>query len=162
MSAIEGRIRRRLLRMIDDKLRLFKWELADALMHEVNRQVECALHKELKRLKRSGPVTTPPQPPPPAFQLCVDSAELNKKIERLAPRLRQTLDRMLMGDSEKQIALALGISKHTVHVYVKSLYRWFNASSRGELTARLFIKELRGDTAEGQVIDRQRSQVRAI
>jgi DNA-binding CsgD family transcriptional regulator len=55
----------------------------------------------------------------------------------LPRRVRQTLDRMLAGDSEKQIALRLGISRHTVHVYVKTLYRRYAVSSRGELIARL-------------------------
>lgn len=54
----------------------------------------------------------------------------------LGPRLVQTLHRMLAGDSEKQIAAHLGVSPHTVHVYVKGLYRHFGVNSRGELLAR--------------------------
>ena len=54
----------------------------------------------------------------------------------LSPRLRQTLLRLLDGDSEKQIAGRLGISRHTVHIYVKALYKHFRVSSRGELMAR--------------------------
>jgi DNA-binding CsgD family transcriptional regulator len=53
----------------------------------------------------------------------------------LSPRMRQTLERLLVGDSEKEIAARLGLSPHTVHVYVKTLYRRFNVSSRGELFA---------------------------
>ncbi len=53
----------------------------------------------------------------------------------LAPRLRQTLDQLLEGSSEKQIALSLQISQHTVHNYVKALHQRFNVSSRGELLA---------------------------
>ena len=58
---------------------------------------------------------------------------------RLPPRLRQTLQGLIRGDSEKQIAQALKLSPHTVHVYVKQLYKRFNASSRGELLSR-FIR----------------------
>ncbi|HVT88492.1 MAG TPA: helix-turn-helix transcriptional regulator [Tepidisphaeraceae bacterium] len=54
----------------------------------------------------------------------------------LSPRMRQTLDRLLGGDSEKQIAQHLGLSKHTVHVYVKAIYKGFGVSSRGELLAQ--------------------------
>lgn len=54
----------------------------------------------------------------------------------LAPRLRQTLGRLLAGDSEKQIALHLSVSPHTVHVYVKRLYRHYEVCSRGELLAK--------------------------
>ena len=54
----------------------------------------------------------------------------------LTPRMEQTLQRLLSGDSEKQIAAKLRISPNTVHVYVKSLYRQFDVCSRGELLAR--------------------------
>ena len=50
--------------------------------------------------------------------------------------MRQTLGHLLTGDSEKQIAAKLEISQHTVHVYVKQLYKRFNANSRGELLAK--------------------------
>lgn len=53
----------------------------------------------------------------------------------LAPRLRQTLEQLTDGKSEKQIALALHISQHTVHNYVKALHQRFNVNSRGELLA---------------------------
>lgn len=54
----------------------------------------------------------------------------------LAPRLRQTLEFLVAGDSERQVALKLKISQHTVHVYVKQLYKRFGVNSRGELLAR--------------------------
>lgn len=60
----------------------------------------------------------------------------------LSPRTRQTLDCLLAGDSEKQVAARLGLSRHTVHVYVKTLYRRFGVSSRGELFAR-FVRRAR-------------------
>ena len=63
----------------------------------------------------------------------------------LSPRMRQTLELLVRGDSERQIALKLKISPHTVHVYVKQLYKRFNASSRGELLSR-FIRGNFGDT----------------
>ena len=54
----------------------------------------------------------------------------------LSPRQRNTLNRLLEGDSEKEVAKEMGLSPHTVHVYVKQLYKRFNANSRGELMAR--------------------------
>jgi DNA-binding CsgD family transcriptional regulator len=57
-------------------------------------------------------------------------------MPNLSPRMKQTLERLLAGDSEKQIARHLGLSRHTVHVYVKAIYRGFEVSSRGELLAR--------------------------
>ena len=56
--------------------------------------------------------------------------------EPLSPRQRQTLELLLAGNAEKEIANRLAISRHTVHVYVKSIYRTFGVCSRGELLAR--------------------------
>jgi DNA-binding CsgD family transcriptional regulator len=57
-------------------------------------------------------------------------------MEPLSPRERQTLDLLLIGNAEKEIANRLAISRHTVHVYVKSIYKRFGVCSRGELLAR--------------------------
>ena len=54
----------------------------------------------------------------------------------LPPRLSQTLEGILHGDSEKQIAYHLGLSQHTVHNYVRALHKRFNVSSRAELIAK--------------------------
>ncbi len=53
----------------------------------------------------------------------------------LSPRQHQTLELLLSGDGEKQIAAKMKISPHTVHGYVKSVYRRFDVSSRAELLA---------------------------
>jgi DNA-binding CsgD family transcriptional regulator len=55
----------------------------------------------------------------------------------LPPRLTQTLNELLAGSSEKQIALKLELSRHTIHNYVKALHQRFGVSSRGELLARV-------------------------
>jgi hypothetical protein len=54
----------------------------------------------------------------------------------LPPRLAQTLDGLLQGSSEKQIAFALGLSQHTVHHYVQALHKRFAVASRAELLAK--------------------------
>jgi DNA-binding CsgD family transcriptional regulator len=54
-------------------------------------------------------------------------------------RHRQTLHRLMEGDSEKQVARYLGISQHTVHVYIKHIFRTFSVSSRGELMAQILL-----------------------
>ena len=63
---------------------------------------------------------------------------------RLPPRTRQVLDRLLAGDSEKQAAQAMGISRHTVHDHVKVLHREFDVASRGELLARFVSRSPSG------------------
>lgn len=54
----------------------------------------------------------------------------------LPPRLSQTLEELLLGRSEKEIAMHLELSRHTIHNYVKALHQRFGVSSRGELLAR--------------------------
>jgi DNA-binding CsgD family transcriptional regulator len=75
-------------------------------------------------------------------QLLLDPSEDARpsvSLDGLSNRQRQTLERLLVGDSEKQIAAALGISPNTTHVYVKALHRHFAVCSRGELLA-LFVR----------------------
>lgn len=63
------------------------------------------------------------------------ATKAQKGRHRLSPRQSATLTALLEGDSEKQVALRLGISNSTVHEYVTSLYRSFSVHSRGELMA---------------------------
>ncbi len=51
----------------------------------------------------------------------------------LTPRQRQTLDLLLKGLSEKQVAQKLGLSKATIHDYIVKLHKHFDVQSRGEL-----------------------------
>jgi DNA-binding NarL/FixJ family response regulator len=61
---------------------------------------------------------------------------VNSSFPPLSPRMKQTLELLIGGASEKQIARRLSLSQHTVHVYVKALHKGFGVSSRGELLAR--------------------------
>jgi DNA-binding NarL/FixJ family response regulator len=67
------------------------------------------------------------------------AAALQQRIDGLPKRQRQTLDGLLAGESEKQIAFRLKLSHHTVHDHVKRLHRTLGVSSRGELLS-LFIR----------------------
>jgi DNA-binding NarL/FixJ family response regulator len=51
----------------------------------------------------------------------------------LSPQLQAVLAMLLEGDREKQLAARLGLSRHTVHDYIKVVYRHFGAQSRAEL-----------------------------
>jgi DNA-binding CsgD family transcriptional regulator len=63
--------------------------------------------------------------------------EASPAVASLSPRLRQTLELLLEGATEKRIAASLSLSTHTVHDYVKELYRRFDVCSRSELLANL-------------------------
>jgi DNA-binding CsgD family transcriptional regulator len=89
------------------------------------------IHSELRWAWLSNPVVPPrwlePEPVRPQVEV--------------APRLRRVLVRMLAGDSEKQIANSLGLSRHTIHEYVRALYRTLEVSSRSELMAKFVSAE---------------------
>lgn len=53
----------------------------------------------------------------------------------LPPRLRKTLDILLEGTSEKELAQRLGIAPATVHEYVMAIYRYYDVNSRSRLMA---------------------------
>ena len=72
-------------------------------------------------------------------------ADVRKVVATLSPRLRDVLERLLAGDGEKQIAAALGLSRHTVHDYVRQIYVAFGVGSRGELLARFVVQPRRDD-----------------
>ena len=61
--------------------------------------------------------------------------EPDHPLPDLPPRLSETLGCLLEGDSEKQAALRLGLSRHTVHQYVQDLYRRLGVGTRAELMA---------------------------
>ncbi|MHA7629218.1 helix-turn-helix transcriptional regulator [Corallococcus sp. M7] len=60
---------------------------------------------------------------------------------RLRPRERQTLELLLQGLGDKEIAARLGISRFTVNQYTKTLYRRFGVQSRTALIARLLGRQ---------------------
>jgi len=61
----------------------------------------------------------------------------------LPPRVRPVLGLLLAGLSEKQAADALGLSRHTVHQYVKTLYKLLRVNSRARLMA-LWLDSAKG------------------
>jgi DNA-binding CsgD family transcriptional regulator len=65
----------------------------------------------------------------------LDDAEL-RIVAGLSPRLRETLHQLLRGLTDKQVACELEVSPHTLHGYIKTLYRRLGVSSRFELLAR--------------------------
>jgi len=57
-------------------------------------------------------------------------------VTSLSPRQQQTLQYLLAGRSEKEIAEIMVLSRNTVHHHVKALHRHFGVSSRSELLAK--------------------------
>ncbi|NOJ80422.1 helix-turn-helix transcriptional regulator [Myxococcus xanthus] len=72
---------------------------------------------------------------------------------RLSRRERQTLELVLAGLGDKQIAARLGISRFTVNQYTKSLYRRFAVHSRAALIVRLLGEDARGLWGEARGLD---------
>jgi DNA-binding CsgD family transcriptional regulator len=55
----------------------------------------------------------------------------------LSPRLRQALECLLSGASDKTVAAEMGISHHTAREYTQKILKAFGAASRAELIARV-------------------------
>ena len=64
-----------------------------------------------------------------------DHGVTEQRVEALPPRRRQVLTLMLRGYGEKQIGTRLGLSHHTVHSYIKLIYKHLGVRSREELLA---------------------------
>jgi DNA-binding NarL/FixJ family response regulator len=62
--------------------------------------------------------------------------QLEPSPVELPPRLQQVLRCLLEGDSNKQVARRLGLSRDTVKEYVGRIFRHFDVQSRAELLAR--------------------------
>jgi DNA-binding CsgD family transcriptional regulator len=60
----------------------------------------------------------------------------------LAPRVREALDVLLSGATDKEIAGQLGIGLHTARQYVKSILRAHGVASRSQLLARAAERRL--------------------
>jgi DNA-binding CsgD family transcriptional regulator len=66
-------------------------------------------------------------------------------LATLPPRLRQTLDLIFSGYSEKEMAQTLNVSLHTIHDFSRRLYRHFGVTGRSRLQTnpacrRLFLR----------------------
>ncbi len=94
-------------------------EIGRPEFNERERRLAAFLHRELAPLI-GGPLARFAEPSP----------------SKLAPRVRQVLQCLLEGDSDKQIAARLKLSPYTVNQYTKTIYRHFGASGRAELLAR--------------------------
>jgi len=57
---------------------------------------------------------------------------LDLPLTRLPHKLQSVAAALLDGLSEKQIAARLHFSRHTVHTYVKAIYRFYGVSTRAE------------------------------
>lgn len=74
----------------------------------------------------------------------VSDSELSTEVQHLPKRQHEVLEQILLGACVKEIASHLGISRHTVNDYTKSLYRRFSVSGRSELVALFFAGAFHG------------------
>ena len=95
-------------------------------------QMSNALEQESPRANNQrAEITSPAQRP------MWENCEIGRdECDPLPPRVRPVLRQLLAGKSEKEIAAGLRLSPHTVHTYVKIIYRRLQVRSRGELLAR--------------------------
>lgn len=92
----------------------------------------------------------------PELRRSFDAGELSPTIAPVAglpPRAAQVLQRLLRGQSPKQIATELGLSVFTVRDHVKLLLERFHVSSTPELLAYL-LNDPQSDQWRAAVADR--------
>ncbi len=70
----------------------------------------------------------------------------------LTRRQREVLLGLIHGRGERQIALELNISVHTVHIYIKGIYEHYCVHTRTELFSKFILRLLRVYTQEPQSI----------
>ncbi len=109
---------------------LFRKPLADSSASDTrfnvrDRELLHAIHAEMDWLYQQANLST-----------SASSATQPLETQMLTTRQKQTLDHLLAGNSEKQAAASMGLSPHTVHIHIKSLYRTFNVNTRQELLAK--------------------------
>jgi hypothetical protein len=85
---------------------------------ERERKIVALLHGELALLWRTPPLS---------------SGDPRSDLPR---QLREVLGHVTAGMTERQTAIRMGLSQHTVHSYLKVLHRRFGATSRVELVER--------------------------
>lgn len=90
------------------------------------------LHGEVARLV-GGPLAEPCEATP----------------SQLSQRVRQVLNCMLQGDSDKEIAARLNLSPHTINQHTKRIYLHFQVKSRGELLARWIRRTWKAENVSG-------------
>jgi DNA-binding CsgD family transcriptional regulator len=90
---------------------------ADPAFTERERALVHLLHTHAPRVYHA-PVPTPPE------------------LGQLPPRVLPVLRSLMQGDSEKEVAAKLKLSRHTVHRYAQTIYRELNLNSRAELMAK--------------------------
>jgi DNA-binding CsgD family transcriptional regulator len=76
-----------------------------------------------------------------AWRRRISTPEEDPAICNLPPRLRQVLWLLCLGRSEKEIALHLDLSAHTVHNHVQRLHRELSVRSRAELLSRALTSQ---------------------
>lgn len=68
--------------------------------------------------------------------------EPNAELSHLSPQMMRTLGALASGKTRKQIALEMGISVHTVKIYLWKVYQRLNAQNAPEAVAQALKKGL--------------------
>jgi DNA-binding CsgD family transcriptional regulator len=76
----------------------------------------------------------------------------------LTPRERQILERLLIGESTREIADAYGLSQQTVKNYVTVIYEKLGVSSRDELHTRDVQSRPLGIRGTSHIVRRARTE----
>ena len=85
---------------------------------------------------------------------------MGKAQRPLSPREDEVLRALTEGRTEKEVAQEMGLSPHTIHVHVKSIYKKFAVNRRAELLRKVFRRRSSGwPPSPWAVSDRSRSDL---
>jgi DNA-binding NarL/FixJ family response regulator len=98
----------------------------------------CTLHEYVSDLYRHFEVNSRAEMLARCYRHCgpLRPGAEGRSAANLLPRLLPTLRCLLDGASEKEAAVRLGLSRHTVHEYAVELYRRLGVTTRAELIVR--------------------------
>lgn len=93
------------------------------------------LRLEVARLKRQLPGSSGNKAETHPHRPATLAPAAAQALKELSPRLRETFELLLTGETERAISAKMSISVHTCHEYVKTLYARLGVSSRSKLFA---------------------------
>jgi DNA-binding CsgD family transcriptional regulator len=105
---------------------------AEAFFTPHQRRIVEIAHSQLRWVYYSQPAPVEERRSASLQMICPTGPQL----EKLAPRYQRILNHLLGGGSEKEVASQLGLSRFTVHEYIRAIYKQLNVNSRSELMAR--------------------------
>lgn len=128
-----------MLTVYEDSNRLFKSLMAGASGYLLKRTPPARLLQAIREVHEGGSPMTP-QIARRVVQHFRQMPEPTSELEKLAPREREVLDQLSKGFRYKEIVDNLGISRGTLHSYIRNIYEKLHVHSRTDAVVKYLNK----------------------